>query len=439
MPSSISKTVVPNKSCGAQIDKYSYIFPSKKIFTKLGGDYKGGNEKGWNKAENLLSFEQAKKHVSSGGNIGLTHGEIGEYWYATFDIEQAGILPVDAKAIIDPHTVIKFETPHGGKNRIVRMDEETYEYIDSLQEIEKLDIEILTQDNGVTLPPSDISHRECSQNKPCNGIGRDAYTLQEVNVGTPSLNIEDAKQLASILDVDPQEETEPSVTYENEDIDAPGALEVTNSVNILKEFQENVPSVSDSFQDRKQRMLYSDWDAQEHFIKLWNGNFEDVSGSNPQGKAECRLANYIGFWFGRNQKIIQYFMENLDFETHYEKYPSHRKNLLDYATSVDWIFCEGVSFETKFIVAFNLMGNDYHTVNSLADEIDTVSKRQIRYTLPILQTEGVISKEKDGKEYVYDATELTEGYLLGLDGVLDKHDTPEEEDPVETQAEVMEI
>jgi len=320
------------------------------------------------------------------------------------------------------------------------MDEETYEYLDSLQEIEKFDMEILTQDNGVTLPPSDISHRECSDNKPCNGIGRDAYTLQEVNVGTPSLSLEDAQQLASILEIEPEEETEPSIQYDNnQDPDAPGAFEVTNSINILKEFEKNVPSVSDSFQDRKDRMLYSDWDAQEHFIKLWNGNFEEVSGSNPQGKAECRLANYIGFWFGRNQKIIQYFMENLDFKTHYEKYPSHRKNLLEYATSVDWVFCEGVSFETKFIVAFNLMGNDYHTVNSLADEIDTVSKRQIRYTLPILQTEGVISKEKDGKEYVYDATELTEGYLLGLDGVLDKHDTPEEEDPVETQAEVMEI
>ncbi len=179
MTTSTPKAVNAYKSCGAQIDKYSYIFPSKKIFTKLGRNYKGGNEKGWNKPENLLSFEQAKKHVSSGGNIGLTHGKTGEYWYATFDIEQAGILPVDAKAIIDPHSVIKFETPHGGKNRIVRMEEETYQYLDSLQQIEKLDIEILTQDNAVTLPPSDISHTRCSENKPCNGLGRDAYTLQD--------------------------------------------------------------------------------------------------------------------------------------------------------------------------------------------------------------------------------------------------------------------
>jgi hypothetical protein len=403
----------------------------------LGEDYKGGNEKGWNKPENLLSFEQAKKHVSSGGNIGLTHGEIGEYWYATFDIEQAGILPVDAQAIIDPHSVIKFETPHGGKNRIVRMEEDVYKYLDSLQKIETLDIEILTQDNAVTLPPSDISHTECSENKPCNGIGRDAYTLQEVNVGTPSLSLEDAKELASILEIEPEE---PSIQYDNnQDPDAPGAFEVTNSINILKEFEENVPSVSDSFQDRKQRMLYSDWDAQEHFIKLWNGNFEEVSGSNPQGKAECRLANYIGFWFGRNQKIIQYFMENLDFETHYEKYPSHRKNLLDYATSVDWVFCEGVSFNTKYRVSFYLMVEDNHTVKSLNEKMDEVSKRQIYRTLPILESEGVITKEKNGNEYVYDSTQLTEGYLFSLEAVCSKHDTPEEEDPVETQAEVMEI
>lgn len=417
------------------------------IYAQCGSDYKGGEVTGYNRQENLLSREEAQEHIRQGGNVGIVLGtEINGVQYVLFDVEKTGILPPDLETIIQAHAVLTFDSPHEGRNRLVRIDDkETYALLRSLAKREtvnhltpgdKDDLEIITSGHAM-IPPSSIDHATCSEEKQemtgCGGIGEDRYILQSVNPTAPAIDYDAVERLGDLLGLTPTEEEEEPERKTTADIDAP---EPIPKINPKKEFQENVPSVSHTFDDRIDYMKFGDWEGQEHFLKLWNGNFEDVSGSNKQGKAECKIANYIGFFFGRNKNMIRFIMSTLPFESHYQEYPRHRKNLLEFASNVDWCYCEGVRFETKLKVAFRLWGRDVKTVSELAEETD-LSEWQVRRTIDILEAEGLVGRNSVGrKRYILNYL-ITEGYILDLEQICEKYDKPKK--PEDLTANVTRI
>lgn len=421
------------KFCGTEtkeLDVFEQIadnLTDNNIYTQCGSDYKGGEVTGYNQRQNLLSRQEAQDHISHEGNVGIVLGtEINGVQYVLFDVEKTDILPADIEAIIQAHAALVFDSPHEGRNRLVQIDDkETYallrnlakgEDINHLTPGDKDDLEVITSGHAM-VPPSSINHTNCSDDKPCSGIGEDSYILKSVNPTAEPIDYDTVDRLGDLLGLSPTKEKEPE-RKTKVDIDAP---EPIPKINPKKEFQQNVPSVSHTFDDRIDYMKFGDWEGQQHFIKLWNGNFEDVNGSNKQGKAECKIANYVGFFFGRNEDMIRFIMSTLPFESHYQKYPRHRKNLLEYATNVDWCYCEGVHFETKLKVAIQLWGRDTKTVNELAEETD-LSKRQVRNVVDILDAEDLIRRNKVGKKRYIMNEGVTQGYILDLEEVCEKYE-----------------
>ena len=420
------------KFCGIET-KESDIFEQiadnltdNNIYTQCGSDYKGGEVTGYNQRQNLLSREEAKDHISHEGNVGIVLGEeINGVQYVLFDVEKTDILPADLETIIQAHAVLTFDSPHEGRNRLVRIDhKETYallrnlakgEDINHLTPGDKDDLEVITSGHAM-VPPSSINHTNCSDDKPCSGTGEDRYILKSVNPTAEPIDYDTVDRLGDLLGFSPTEENEqPEPTA---DIDAP---EPIPKINPKKEFADNVPSVSHTFDDRIDYMKFGDWEGQEHFIKLWNGNFEDVNGSNKQGKAECKIANYIGFFFGRNKDMIQFIMSTLPFESHYQEYPRHRKNLLNFASSVDWCYCEKVGFDAKLTVAVYLWGQDSTTVSELAQETG-LSEIQVQRTIRIFEAEGLVRRNNVGRKRYIMNEGITEGYVIDLEDVCEKYE-----------------
>lgn len=421
----------------------SDILPDE-IYTEVGSKYKGGAEEGWLENDNLLSASEARNHLQSGGNVGIRLGEwVNGYCYVALDIEEAGTLPLDLHAVVDSHAVLAWDSVHEGRNRLLRIErQEALDLIQSLpDEVANLtqgdgdDIEILTGDRvgSVVIPPSSISHTTCNDNKPCDGKGTDRYVLQSVNRDAPTFTTESVDRLSDLLDIKPEETSGGGTTHTTpitddvDESDVPSPNEITDSQwSLENEFDENVPHESDTVEDRHEKMFHSDWEARDRFVNAYNGRFAEAgfTGSNVQGKAECTLANYIGFWFGRNKRIIQWYMENLPFETHYQKYPAHRKNLLEWATSVDWVYCEGVSFDMKLTVAARIWIEGRTSVSDIVDKggMDKEKERHVRRVIPILEAEGVVQRHTDGRERPITNEGIAEGYLLSLEAVCQKYE-----------------
>ncbi|WP_280536614.1 hypothetical protein [Halopenitus sp. POP-27] len=405
-------------------DRICDLIPDYPVYIPLDNLKKYRSSSGWQRKENLIDEQEAKNHLSEGGNIGLILGKWfnGTTW-VLFDVEREGILPEDLKAVIEPHTVISFHSPHGGHNRLVRIEnKEAYNLLNSykttitsIRDNDEADLELIT--NGATpLPPSEISHIYCSGEKPCNGEGTDRYITASINPEAPPMGIDSIERIGDLLGL--EGDTEPD--YDSQDIG--NVPSPRPKINIKEEYKENVPYVEHSFNDRLEYMKYGDWKGQELFIKLWNGNFEDIPGSNKQGKAECILANYIGFFFGNNENIVRLLMDMVPFETYYSKYDSHRKALIEYATSVDWCYCEGVSFSAKYETAYQIWINDSMTIEEIAERI-TVKEDPVYRSIKVLQAEGMI--EKEGK--IIKNKQITEGYLTKLYNVNSKYNSELEE------------
>ncbi|SNR39430.1 bifunctional DNA primase/polymerase [Halorubrum vacuolatum] len=418
----VNKAVGVSNENNDVFDRISSYLEDSNIYVPLEAGKKYPVKKGWNRKRNLITQEEAKRHLQSGGNVGLILGKwFNGNTYVLFDIEEAGILPADLKSVIDSHTVITHRSPHGGLNRIVRIeDREAYQLLHSydtehtdFREGPDADLELIT--SGETpLPPSEIHHRDCKDTKPCNGVGSDRYILDSINPEAPSLDIEAVRLIGDLLHQEEKEEdTEPNY---NEEISG-NVPSPSPRFNIEKEFNENVPSVRHTFKNRMDYMKKGDWEGQELFDKLYHGNFEDVSGSNKQGRAECKLANYIGFFFGNNEKFVRLFMDLAPFESYYEKYEDHRKFLLENATSVDWVYCEGVSFFKKYDVAFGIWIKEEMTTNELI-EYASVEKDSVYRILKVLEAENMI--EKDGNKIINQR--ITEGYLERLYNVIEKYE-----------------
>jgi hypothetical protein len=397
--------------------------PDNNIYTKARQKQVKGKGKNFNKKENLLSKNEAVDWLSRGGNIGIALGVwIGGYIYVNFDIENEEALDDKTRSVIDTHTVVRFKTKHENTNRVVRIsDGKAYDLLRShceththLTEGESDDIEIITKGHAV-IPPSEYNHIHCSENKPCNQQDRTtSYLLDWVKDSNP-MSYDTVEQIGELLELqsDDTDDSEPHTS--TDDLDTVPSVEPTK--NILNEFNDNVPSVHHTFTDRKEYMLSAKWKGQEQFIQLLNGDFSSISGSQKQHKAECKIANTIGFFYGRNEQIIKFFMDSLNFETHYEKYPKHRKQLLEWATNVDWCYCQGVSFHTKHDVAATIYYTDNRTVKEIARFTDTKDD-QIRRALDIIEAEGKITTNEQRQ---ITQIEITEGYLNDLESVIAKY------------------
>ncbi|SNR61604.1 hypothetical protein SAMN06266787_10695 [Halorubrum ezzemoulense] len=420
------------KTFGANSDKIinsiDETLPDKPIFVKLGENYKGGAIEDYH--DDLLTANEAIDYVESGGNIGIRTGEwIDGSLFIQLDIEEKGILSADTRSLIDTHALLIWDTVHVGRNRLLEVtDTDTYRLLDdypteitSITDNDKEDLEIRCNGHSV-IPPSSINHATCSDDKPCDGEGWDSYTLQSVNTEAQALTLEEAERLGDLLEIESTPQNEP-VNQSSEEYD--NVPSPSPKIDIQAEYCNNVPNVGDSFDERKQKMMFGDWKGQERFIQLYNGNFESVNGSNKQGKAECALANYIGFWFGRNENIVRLFMDTLPFETHYQKYPSHRKNLLEWATSRRDCYHEGVSFGAKAQIAQTIYEYEETNVQKLA-EITDYEERQIQYVIDVLEAESVIDTNRVNRQRIITNTNITEGYLENLDKLMDKYENNEE-------------
>jgi len=390
------------------------------IYVALEPDKKYTTDTGWNNKTNLLTKEEAKDNIENGGNLAIVLGKwFNSEAYIAFDIEREEAIPENLKAIIDSHALETHTTLHDNSNRIVRVgDKQTYQTLHDLGESHSnlsegtdTDLEILTAGSCV-IPPSQVSHTYCSDQKPCNGKGEGAYSLLSTNPQAPTLDLDSVKEIADILGKDIEQNQEVDHTEEvDENVPTP-----TPNFNIQKEYDENVPSVNQSFNERLNYMKYGDWKGQELFIKLYNGNFESISGSQKKGKAECKLANYIGFFFGNNQNIVRLLMDMLPYETHYEKYESHRNTLLEYATSVDWCYCEEVRLEKKYTIANYIWLEDEITKEELIDSTE-VSHDTVERVTDILVSENMIEKDYKNGKRIYINKSITQGKLERLDNI----------------------
>jgi len=412
----------------------------ERLFIPIDEDKKYSTEPGWNERENFVSSRQGKTHINEGGNIGVILGNwIEGTTYVLFDIEKDGILPDDVKSVIDPHTVVSFRTPHGGHNRLVRIEnQDAYDLLNRFQttltdlsEGDSDDLELIT--NGASpIPPSEVAHGQCSGAKPCGGFGSDRYTTISINPSPEPLGIHAVERLGDLLELEP--DTDPD--YDSKDI---GEVPSPNpTFNIKKEFDRNVPHVEHSFNDRLEYMKFGDWKAQEHLLDLWNGNFDDISGSNKQGKGECRLANHIGFFFGRNERMVRLLMSQVPFESHYQKYPSHRKFLLKKATNVDWIYCDEVHLGTKLVIADAIRIEESISKTELQEKAN-VSERHIQRIVPILEKENVITTDTNNRELTIKNTGITQGYIGRLDNIANEKDDFDEEKDTSTNVTTVEI
>lgn len=412
-----------DEKAGSDANKQIFDLFDYDVFIPLEEGRKYSIDTGWNEKRNLISQEEAERHLQEGGNVGLV---IGKWFdgstYVLFDIEEWGILPEDIRSIIDPHALLTEKTTHDGMNRILEIDSrEAYDLLDSypttitdIREGESADVELLTN-TGTPLPPSEIDHTNCPESKDgCDGEGLGRYVLQSINPEAPAMDLDSVRRLGELLGIEAQEPRESEIPLGNEDSEAPP---VDPKVDPQKEFEDNVPSVEQDFRERYNYMMEGDWDGQEEFDRLWNGDFSAISGSNRQGRAECKLANKIGFFFGRNRSMIQFLMSTLPFDSYYSKYPKHRKQLLEWASGEDWVFCEGVSFAAKYETALQIWLEESTTVSKITEQTERQEDAVYR-SLDTLLAEGVIENPRTG---VYENSGITEGYLNRLYNVDEKH------------------
>jgi len=425
-----------NKSFGITTEKkrtfteIASVLPDCAIYTKVRQNHVAGKGTGFNEIDNLLTADEALNWIDEGGNVGIVLGRwIDGHTYINFDIENEDAIDDKTRSIIDNHAVLRFLTKHKNLNRVLRIDEkETYNLLRSygeshnhLSDDDRDDLEIITKGHAV-IPPSEYNHKYCSEEKPCDQEDRiSSYLLDWVQDGQ-ALSYDTVGQIGELLELE-SDDTDNSTelfTTSNEELDNVPSVEP--ETNVLTEFDENVPSVYHSFDDRKDRMLEEDWKGQQQFIQLCKGDFSSVAGSQKQAKAECKIANTIGFFFGRNEEIIKFFMSSLAFETQYETNDSHRKQLLQWATNVDWVYCEGVSFIAKSNVAFAIQTTGAKTVSEIQTWTE-IDKRQIRNVIDVLECEGKITTTngKHGQREIID-NQITDGWLKKMDRVIRKYD-----------------
>lgn len=440
MSTSLSSSSDRNKrlsDCGKDkrsiFNKIASVLPDKPIFTKVKKETVEGKGYGFNQKENLLTASEALDWINQGGNIGIALGVwIDGQISVNFDIENEEAIDDKTRSLIDNHAVAREKTKHGNTNRIVRItDGRAYDLLRSygeshnhLTEGESDDLEIITKGHAV-LPPSEYNHKHCSEekrnNEGCDQQDRTTRYLLDWVQDCEPLSYDTIEEIGELLDLESDDTDDSDVPYdETDDLENVPSPEPTK--NVLREYKENVPSVKHEFDERKGYMRFGDWKGQEQFIQLYRGDFSSISGSQKQHKAECKIANTIGFYFGRNEQIIRFFMDSLDFETIYERNERHRKQLLEWATNVEWCYCKGVSFKSKHLVASEIYYREPDTINEIEASTLDIERDTIQRAMDIIETEGKIETTKgEHGEKIIQENNLTEGYLDDLEDLIEKY------------------
>lgn len=178
---------------------------------------------------------------------------------------------------------------------------------------------------------------------------------------------------------------------------------------------DSVPSVKDTYSERKKKLFEGGWNDQDQFLKLYHGKFSETPYDKREG--ESLLARRFSFAFGKNVDFVAFHMENLRFPTDYEIDPWHRRSVLDFAIEeVDSIYCEGIDLDTKFVVALHMSDWQEATVPLLSEELN-FGVDQLRNTLNVLEAEGLVEKvqrENRREADVWIDRGITEDYLSRL-------------------------
>jgi len=262
---------------------------------------------------------------------------------------------------------------------------------------------------------TDCDHGCCTPFSPGEYVIKNNTEIQEVS----------REELESVTELDLQPVT-PTIEPETTEItDTIGPNELTESGYHPVKSWDSVPHTKHSYFDRKDRIFNQKWYGKEQFMQLYNGEYTslNLSGSDPVGVGESILAAQLGFWFARNRKIVAYEMENLPHETKYSQNPYHRKSVLDFAESVDWVYCEGVELACKYDIAgiLELYSDRTRTVNDIQrisqnpQTGEPWSRKHILNALDIMECEGVVEKNtiNHGK-HEYTNVGIDESYLNGI-------------------------
>jgi len=436
------------KNSGTNSDEFNQIancLPDKEIYAKLGGNYKGGAEAGFDK--NLLSSDEAKTHLQSGGNIGIGIGK--HTGYVAIDVERQGALN-EAQSIVDKFSVATWDSAHIGRNRLLKVaDADTFDLLDSYNDDAVEDLEIITDLPHIVIPPTSIDHRTCEQSKQenydCPGVGQGHYELVSVNPEAEEITKDEAEKVGDLLGIEPEDTTDDG---ESTDVGTGiGTSNVTDetvpdpspTIDYEKEFDKHVFSVNHDFKDRYEYLFNGDWDGVEDFKRMYyHGDFTSIPGSNNQGPAECKIANTVGFFFGRNEDLIRFFMDGLTYDTQYQSIPSHRHFILKIATEGP-IYHEGVSYQARRQIADNIYIEEETTVKEL-EQLTDYSDRHIRTVINLFEAEKVIeikSGERRKRTVINDG--IDEAFLSEVDSlfqdngmkyVKNEYETPENVDRV---------
>jgi CRISPR/Cas system-associated exonuclease Cas4 (RecB family) len=155
---------------------------------------------------------------------------------------------------------------------------------------------------------------------------------------------------------------------------------------------DEVPSIRDNYDARRDKLFSGGWENQDVFISLYNGDF----GNYNQFQAESYLAAMFSFAFGKNHDIVAYEMEQLSFDTEYELNPRHRAYLFDVVEDIPSIYCEGIDLITKHDVAQKILLLTEVTVSDLDSWLD-VGRRHISNVLSVLHAEGWVKRETSSR------------------------------------------
>ena len=195
------------------------LLPDDKLLLTKAKRLRKTGGKGWNKPKNFVTPIEAQERRSEGKNYGfaLGHGT-GEWKLVAFDVETKGVLPKEAKALIDEHALLVWDSVHSGRNRLVKATDDAFSLLDSITTAHNHlsdgadDDDLEFQTSGHCIGPGcEIAHKYCADTKDdCPGTGRDAYELVEAKPVAPVVTKEVAERILDKLRIDPQNGSGPS-------------------------------------------------------------------------------------------------------------------------------------------------------------------------------------------------------------------------------------
>jgi hypothetical protein len=176
-----------------------------------------------------MTAQEAREWVRQGGNVGIKLGDVesDDWTPLVVDVEEAGGLPDHATKMVERYTLAVFESPHGGRNRLILVTDDAYYRLDDVKTKIDLDsdgeheVELLTSVHAL-VPPSRVNHSNCKNGKDgCPGHGVGQYELAEWSPNADVMTEADAEELFTALGMNPDTRANGSTTTDGWDGDDP--------------------------------------------------------------------------------------------------------------------------------------------------------------------------------------------------------------------------